>query len=432
MNYEIKSFVKIIKEMNLIDILIGMSYDLTSIPKINELLNNTNSRDELAKSLKLKYNIWKHDNGINYHIIKYNKEWLSKDLVETYGLLRSLIFKNDGKIVCFAPPKSLNTDNLEIDKSLEFMAERYIEGTMINVFYDDESNTWEIATKSNVGGKVCFFMEEGFKEENTFKKMFEEVCVKLNLDLNQLNKNYIYSFVMQHPRNRIVKIIREMKLYLVEVYKIENNTTINIINIKTAEDLNIPDSVELNDKIEIKNYYDLNLCKETLASMNTPYATVGVMIKNNKGQRYKFRNPNYEHVRNLRGNQPKLQYQYINLRKTGKVKEYLQYYKEHRKSFESFRSIIHDYTNELHNNYIRCYIKKEKELKEFPEKFRTHMYNLHHELYLKKLMPEKKYINKETVINYFNDLHPAKQMYVLNYDVRKNYKHSKLQSEMVE
>jgi hypothetical protein len=65
-------------------------------------------------------------------------------------------------------------------------------------------------------------------------------------------------------------------------------------------------------------------------------------------------------------------------------------------------------------------MKKEKELKEFPEKYRTHMYKLHHEIYLKTLMPEKKYVNKDVVIKYFNELHPAKQMFVMNYDVRKN------------
>ena len=36
-------------------------------------------------------------------------------------------------------------------------------------------------------------------------------------------------------------------------------------------------------------------------------------------------------------------------------------------------------------------------------------------------MPEKKYVNKQVVIDYFNTLHPAKQMFVMNYDVRKNY-----------
>ena len=166
----------------------------------------------------------------------------------------------------------------------------------------------------------------------------------------------------------------------------------------------------MSDKIKtprqevIKDNEALVSCKESCASMNTPYHIQGVVIKTNDGERYKFRNPNYEHVRHLRGNQPKLQYQYLALRQSGKVREYLEYYKEHKRPFEEFRKLIHDYTNQLFTNYKRCYVKKERELKTFPDKYRTNMYTLHHGLYLTELMPDKKYITREVVINYINEI----------------------------
>lgn len=398
-----------------------MSYNLSNIPQIDALLNDSLNRKDIATSLNLKLNTWKHKNGVTYNILKYNKEWLAKEAIRTTGLLRSIIFKDNGSIVCIAPPKSLPTDNLIISESLEFVAETFIEGTMINVFYENETNSWEIATRSNIGGESCFFMDKKFKAENTFKYMFEEICKEVNMDLNNLNKKYVYSFVIQHPRNRIVKVIKEMRLYLVEVYQILDNRTINVISIKNElENLGISALVRFPKKIYLKNNDDLEECKKELASMNTPYSTVGVIIKNNLGERYKFRNPNYEHVRQLRGNQPKLQFHYLNLRQhAGKIGEYLKYYKEHSNEFNQYRTLLHDYTNELYNNYIRCYIKKEKELKEFPEKFRTHMYSIHHEIYLQVLRPQQKYVTKNEVINYFNMLPPAKQMFVLNYDMRK-------------
>ena len=410
-----------------------MSYSLKNIIQLDGLLSNSVNRKEIAKSLNLKYNVWKHKNGINYHILKYDKEWLSRDTIGSIGLLRSLIFKDDGKIVCFAPPKSFPNMDLTIKEDLEYRAENFVEGTMINVFYDTESKSWEIATRSNVGGNMCFFMENGFKETNTFKYMFDEICNEIGFNMNDLNKDYCYSFVMQHPRNRIVKVIRVMKLYLVDVYQIVDNKTINIIPLTNIELFGIKeDTVRIVNSHPVKNDDELNVCKQTTASINTKYSTVGVMIKNNLGQRYKFRNPNYEHVRHLRGNQPKLQYQYLHLRQaepykeniTGnlsRLTEYLKYYPEHRTIFNQFREVVHDYTNGLFTNYISCYIKKEKELKEFPDKYRTHMYTLHHSIYLKQLLPEKQYVNKAVVVNYFNELHPAKQMFVLNFDVRKNY-----------
>lgn len=419
------------------------AYSLNSIPQIDGLLFDAEKRSEIAKSLNLKYNVWKHKNGVTYHILKYDKDWLVRETVKSIGLLRSLIFKDDGTVVCFAPPKSLHTDDLKLDvvtnndtdtvTGTEYVVENFIEGTMINVFYETDTNSWEIATRSSVGGEMCFFMENGYKEENTFKYMFNEVCEKIGLNLNDLNKSYVYSFVMQHPRNRIVKIIKEMSLYLVDVYRIENNKTIHVVPMdKDIEELGLINSrVYLVTRVPLKNEVDLNRYKQDLASMNTPYDTVGIVIKNNMGERYKFRNPTYEHVRQLRGNQPKLQFQYLSLRQSGKVGEYLLYYKEHKKAFNEFRNMIHAYTNELMSNYIRCYIKKEKELKEFPEKYRTHMYKLHHEIYLKTLMPEQKYVNKDVVIKYFNELHPAKQMFVMNYDVRKNHRDNERNNDIV-
>tara|TARA_B100001059_G_scaffold81602_1_gene79634 strand:+ start:89 stop:1405 length:1317 start_codon:yes stop_codon:yes gene_type:complete len=409
-----------------------MSYNLNNITQIDDLLFNENNRSEIVKSLNLKHNVWNCKNGINYHILKYDKEWLSRDYgtIASKGLLRSLIFKDNGDIVCFAPPKSFNIEmsGLVIDPNIEYRSEQFVEGTMINVFYDKESTTWEIATRSSVGGENCFFMENGFNNTNTFKYMFNEVCENIGFDMNELNKDYVYSFVMQHPNNRIVEIIREMGLYLVDVYEIINNKTINCIPINDISLFGIKkDTVKLVNSMTISNIYDLEACINGISYGN--YNIMGIIIKDSLGNRYKFRNQNYEYVRRLRGNHPKLQYQYLNLRqmkkdniyqKFTKLTEYLIYYPEHKNIFNDYRISMHEYTNNLFKNYIDCYIKKHKPLKEFPEKYRTHMYKIHHEVYLKKLLPEKNYVTKGVVIEYFNNIHPAKQMYVLNYDVRNN------------
>ena len=49
-------------------------------------------------------------------------------------------------------------------------------------------------------------------------------------------------------------------------------------------------------------------------SDNLPYQFQGVMIWNTKGQRTKIRNSNYEKVKHLKGNSPKLQYHYYYLK----------------------------------------------------------------------------------------------------------------------
>jgi hypothetical protein len=132
-----------------------MTYFLNNIPNIDGVFCGGENRKEIAKSLNLKYNVWKHKNGVRYHILKYDKEWLSKELIPSVGMLRSVIFKDDGKVVSFAPPKSLPVENLMIqtdsNSDMGYVAETFVEGTMINVFYETETNSWEIATRKIVG-----------------------------------------------------------------------------------------------------------------------------------------------------------------------------------------------------------------------------------------------------------------------------------------
>ena len=57
----------------------------------------------------------KNDNLIvknidNKYIIKYNKNLINKSNIKSLGLFRSIITDKDGKIISFAPPKSMYFD----------------------------------------------------------------------------------------------------------------------------------------------------------------------------------------------------------------------------------------------------------------------------------------------------------------------------------
>jgi hypothetical protein len=179
-----------------------------------------------------------------------------------------------------------------------------------------------------------------------------------------------------------------------------------------------------NTTIKFPRVYEEKTYSELIdkyASMNTDYNTLGfVLINKLTDERAKIRNPVYEQVRQLRGNQPKMQFQYLCLRKEGKVKDFLKFYPENKKEFSNFRDQVHLFTDTLLTNYISCYIKKEKPLKEFPEQFRTHMFKIH-KMYMEDLKEKKMYVNNTVVINYVNDIAPAKLMYSLNFHMRKNH-----------
>jgi chemotaxis protein histidine kinase CheA len=307
------------------------------------------------------------------------------------------------------------------EKNDNIVAEEFVEGTMINVFWDEITNNWELATRNTLGGKSCFYKNS---KGLTFRDMFLQTCMFVNLDINLLNPKYSYSFVLQHPSNRIVVSFENPALYLVEVYEIcniEENKSVNVFPLDMYFVRNM--DVWKNTFVKFPQMYTqwnvYDDLKKTFANTTTPYTVLGFILKNKEtNTRTKYRNPLYEIIRRMRGNVPNLQYQYLLLRKTGEVSVFLKYYPEYIKEFYSFRMCLHKFTNELYYNYNCCYIRKEKELKEFPENYRTHMFNIHKK-YLEELKPNSLYVSNVVVINYVNMLDIPLQMYSINYNNKR-------------
>ena len=401
-------------------------YNLSQIPEFNELIVNP---DEIKLSIlklnKIEYNSL-HPLGGKYKIIRYDKSILSSDIIPTYGLCRSIIINNNNEVVCFAPPKSISGDlfmsNYPI-KNDSLIAEEFVEGTMVNVFWDNSiglNGAWEIATRNTVGALSSFYKS---KDSKTFREMFLEAANVNNLVLDSLNRGLCYSFVLQHPENRIVVPFNKSQLYLVAVYSFDNSDKNNIrvfsydMNEMKNSDLSIMTTIRFPQIYEDWTTYSDLIDK--YASMNSSYDILGVVIYNKEnGLRTKIRNPVYEQVRQLRGNQPKLQYQYLCLRKEGKVSDFLKYYPENKKEFSNFRDQIHLFTHTIFTNYISCYIKKERPLIEFSEQYRTHMFNIHQK-YINELKEQKSYVTNSVVIKYVNEIHPSLLMYCLNFQMRK-------------
>jgi len=360
-------------------------------------------------------------NSQQYEIITYDKSILSMEHIPTYGLLRSIVMHNK-TLLSFAPPKSVSPDDF-IEKypsnSNMLTAEEFIEGTMINVFYDIYVKTWIIATRNTVGGEVVFFKDSN----TTFNNMFKEAMENANLNIEKLNQKYCYSFVLQHPKNRIVTPFSVTHLYLCAVYYI--NEEVAKINVCEQDLSQIREEDMWKDTdIQFPIQYpwtSFDNMIERFASLNTPYNIQGVVIKNYiTGERTKIRNPCYEEIKQLKGNHSKLQYQYLSLRKTGKLPEFFKFYPETKKDMSNFREQLHMFTRTLHSNYIACYVKKEQPLNVYSPQYKTHMYHLHQH-FLTNLRPNKLHISNNEVIAYVNNLDPALLMYSLNYNLRKNH-----------
>lgn len=354
----------------------------------------------------------------NYNVIKYKKEKLNNNNVKTLGQLRSVI--TDGtNILCMAPPKSVYFDQFVNENNIEdCYFEEFIEGTMINVFWDHTIGDWNISTKSNIGAKCKY----NVTSNKTFRYMFLDAMNHCGLEFGFLDPGVMYSFVLQHPENRIVIPIISPKIYLAAAYKIYKHPD-GIQKVDKLSNIILP-GVELVKRYSyeqiqttfgdswqrLKNYFNDD---------DLDYKTHGFVVYNKDGDRMKIRSKNYEKVKMLKGNTPKIQFHYYCLRKNGLVRDFLQFYPEYKDEFRQLRRDMHTFTDKLYQNYIQCYIKKEKKVKDYPYNFKIHMFNLHR-IYIEDLMPYKKFVSKQVVIDYVNNLHPAKLMYSINYVYNKH------------
>jgi hypothetical protein len=382
-----------------------------NVPAFNNIFNyDFNSKHLSVKNISYKENLYK--------LIKYDKNNLSRDCESSYGLCRSIISNEDNQIVCYSPPKSIDK-NVFVNKYPEldsnFIVEELVEGTMINMFFN--KGHWEISTKGVIGANTRFFKTS---DKTNFRKMFFDTFFYSGLNYEMFDMNYCYSFVLQHPHNRIVVPFTEPSLKLIAVYHIytkDGDFVVNIIDKYNYWLNNLSTSmVQVNNTYETQSYDKLD---EKYASINTSYDILGYVVYNTTtGEHMKMRNPMYEEVKALRGNQTKLQFQYLSLRSQGKVKDYLKYYPESKRDFSKYRDDVHRFTSTLYTNYLNCYVKKEKPLKEYGNQFRTHMYHIH-QLFLTNLKEENKYVNINVVMEYVNKMKPEHLMYSLNFNHRK-------------
>ena len=409
-------------------------------------IQKVNHSDEIEKtlnSLKLTMKNWKTDTGM-YSIIKYDKQafGLVQEDYDTIGLLRSVVVDDTGRIVAYSPPKclsiteqrekSFNDNNIMTAPSdsttNEWCAEEFVEGTMINMFYSEKGGAWEIATKSTVGGNVVFYAPKNpkdtveIRDKDTFRNMFFETCAKIGFKYEELPKEFMYTFVLQHPKNRIVLPINDAAIYIIGLYSI-NNDTLDITQLSTAGFVEkYGCGVILRPKQLFADNYTVEGFKKEYASMNSSYNTMGVVFCNMvTGDRMKVRNPTYEMVKNLKGGEQKLQLQYLTLRHGGRVADYLKTYPEYKGDFAVFRGQLHGFTRSLHQNYLDCFVFKKRVFSEFPQQYKKFMSGLHKK-YLEELREIKGSVTFSYVVEFVNTQNPMFLMYSLNYVVREHKK----------
>lgn len=368
-----------------------------------------------------------------YKILNYDNEVVC-DNDTKLGLYRSIVVNpEDNTILCFTPPKTMTMDffkevNPDVTSS-DILVNEIIEGTMLTLFYDPRIESWELASKGAIGGNYWFYRTQynqlkSNPAQPTFRKMFLEAFRAEEFqDINdltcvqELSKEYCYNFILQHPANHIVLHVLSPVAYLVSVYHLKGSVA-TAIPATVYEEWNcflgIRGLVEFPKRFEEESY---NKFEELYCSVNSSHTMVGLMFTNLKtGMMASLENPTYKEVRELRGNNPNLQYQYLCLLRMGKVMDFLKFFPQYKQVFYRFYKEFQEFVTNVHQSYISYYVRKSGE--KISKKYFTLIYKLHHEIFLQSLGEgkEKIIMRRGEIGKRLCEMAPSELIYYLNYN----------------
>ena len=171
--------------------------------------------------------------------------------------------------------------------------------------------------------------------------MFSE-CIDFEI-FDKLDGDYCYSFLLQHPDNRIVKHYEKPSCILTMTTKINEDNTLKILNIEETQEL-----LDRLSDLQLPKVFNIesmdNLYKELDSLSDTDQGYVLKYYENGKDNRSKIRNMKYNEIRQLRGNDTNKMFMYFELRKQQNVVEYLEYFPEDKELFDKFRHELYAFT----------------------------------------------------------------------------------------
>ena len=358
--------------------------------------------------------------SVSYEILNYDPSTVQDDT----RIYRSVVIDPQSKeVFSFAPPKSINIGDFA-QRFPDISGDRFqmnetIEGTMVNLFYDQRIDSWEIATKGAIGGAYWYYRtsyDGAGKDQKTFRQMFLESlgCDKdtafSNVELfKSFPRDYTYSFVMQHPDNHIVLQIREPKSYLVTVFKKVSPASLSLVPLHIVRTWSSFASVSFPNDVSARSY-------DILSTEDPNHIYPGYMLLDYEtGLRTKLENINYVRLKELRGNNPNMLYHYLCFTEAAQCAEFLTHFPMYANMFAQFQRQVNTFIKSIHDAYVIYYVQKRGKQIRIPAHIMPHIWKLHFETHLPSVQRGEKLIITKTVVReYFNNMLPKEKWYYLN------------------
>lgn len=350
----------------------------------------------------------------NLAMIYYDKEStvMSAPHVEYF---RSVVWnKETNTPVCAAPCRGRKFNDA-VDRSVSVstaaVVEEFIDGVMINMFWHGDD--WQLATRTQLGAHCRYY-----SSDTHFDELFWATFKDSGLITEALDKGTCYSWVLQHPKERIVVAPAHgiPRIYLVEMSRIGADGLHTVLTV--AESAPAAFKAFLPARYSLAS---LEAVKEHVATWGRRlgHQYQGVVIKQDTAtgaaQRWKLRTNQYDEARYLRGNHANRSYRWLEIWAEGKLGKYLRIFPEEDADANALIARYKDVTQELHRRYIEIYRDRRYPLGEAPHKFRKLLWELHQ-------AGSGTYFPK--VREFMNLQDTARKLWMINYEMRYGVEHN--------
>jgi hypothetical protein len=320
------------------------------------------------------------------------------------GAFRSVIWNAlTNRPVAAGPHRGLALPAALSEAEGPFTVEEFIDGTMINQWWNGEA--WQISTRTQLDAGGSFY------GSRSFATLFAETFAAAGLRADDhLDKSVVYSWVLQHPEERIVvaPAYGVPKIWLVERSLFDVATGQRTI-VRDALPADSPLSAHLPQTFDLRTVADIQ-ARVSANGRRMGAGWQGVVVKMTAtGQRYKLRSVQYNAARMLRGNQAKRPYLWLERWTEGKLPAYLKLYPEEEHDAMATVNAFKTATQEFHDLYLKVYKSHTLKLGDAPVKYR-------------KLIWEARQANVGTYFpnlrNFMNGQDTARKLWLVNFERR--------------
>jgi len=321
----------------------------------------------------------------NLFMINYGKNIeLSSDLSKLNGII---VEKDTEKIIYYGLDKMNKKINDFFNNNEEFEVYELVDGPKIGLYYYNDK--WNKCTNKKINASESIWHGPNFE-------ILSEKCFK-NLNLELLNKEYCYTFVIQNPECINYIKYNHFGLKLISVRDLNPNSEAYLKEITHDININIPNKLEFT-KEEIKN----NIESEEIKQMS------GYIIKTST-KIFRLESKNYLECVSIKGNQRNLKFRYLEIRNDFvKKNKFLIYFPELINMANNIEYQIRNTAGNILDNYFKRYIKKIPNY-EINPRYKSIIYIIHG-MYIK----DKEKISFEKVLDLINNSDTKRIMYLVN------------------